>query len=910
MYKKYLTTKNIVAFSVFLISFIVFLLTFQRTVPYWDCGEFIATAATMGVPHPPGAPMFTLLGRIFTMLPFGDNPAIRMNFISVLSSSLTVMFLFLIITEILLLWKKELNSLGDKILVYGSAAIGALAYSFSDSFWFNAVEAEVYATSMLFFSGVVWLGLKWFILPDRPGLEKYILLVAYLMGLSIGVHQLSLLAFFFIAWLVYFKETENVNLNNFIIFCISAPLIFFVIYPGIVEWLPAMLDGTIEKPIKATDSDFIRILPFLITAGVIYGIYYTQKHKKKVLNLAFSSFLLILLGYTTYIIVILRAHDNPPLNMGNPSTTQAFVDFMERKQYGEQPSIFKRRTRQEPEYQRNYKKYSSDWDFFWRYQLGHMYWRYFGWNFIGRAGDIQDAPVVLFENVEGWAKMKGWPQKYYAIPLIVGLLGLFYHVRRDWKTFFAFVSLFLVSGVGLIVFFNVPEPQPRERDYFVVGSFFVFAFWIGIGTFFISEFLKNSFKKEYVLNVGIAILALIIPVNMLYQNYHTHDRSLNYAAWDSAYNMLQSCKKDAILFTAGDNDTYPLWYLQNAEGIRRDIRIVNLSLINVDWYILQQKNDEPFGAKKVPISFSDEDIKYLSETYFSELPPQPVKMPPVPKEKWEEFGIKDSSQIKDLTFTMKPFAELQGRSVIRLQDLMIMNIVLTNKWERPIYFALSGNPSDRIGLDEYLQMQGMALEIVPVKRSPGDRYNMNLPIVEKQLLAENVTPSKDYQLGFIFHNYNNPNLNIEEQAQDMIDTYRAIYAMVARQYIGIDQEKVKKFLSVMSERFPHSVMPFNFNLLLDIVDMTNQLTDRSVFNHYSSIAEEEVNKQLKSKPDDPELLNVLAWIYERRNEYKKAIDIYNRFLKVTPNDQNLIGRIKYLETLMNKNSNDSLKNNN
>ena len=194
MYKKYLTTKNIAAFSVFLISFIVFLLTFQRTVPYWDCGEFIATAATMGVPHPPGAPFFTLLGRIFTMLPFGDNPAIRMNFISVLSSSLTVMFLFLIITEILLLWKKELNSLGDKILVYGSAAIGALAYSFSDSFWFNAVEAEVYATSMLFFSGVVWLGLKWFILPDRPGLEKYILLVAYLMGLSIGVHQLSLLA--------------------------------------------------------------------------------------------------------------------------------------------------------------------------------------------------------------------------------------------------------------------------------------------------------------------------------------------------------------------------------------------------------------------------------------------------------------------------------------------------------------------------------------------------------------------------------------------------------------------------------------------------------------------------------------------------------------------------------------------
>ncbi len=656
MLKKYLTTKNIITLSVFLVSIIVYLLTFQRTVPYWDCGEFIATAATMGVPHPPGAPFFTLLGRIFTMLPIGDNPAIRMNFLSVLSSALTVMFLFLIITEVLTLWKKQLSSLGDEIMVYGSAIIGSLAYSFSDSFWFSAVEAEVYAASMLFFSAIVWLGLKWFAIPDKPGLEKYLIFAAYLMGLAIGIHQLSLLAFFFIAWLVYFKETERINMSNFLLFCIAAPLVFFVIYPGIVEWFPSMLDGTIDKPVKVTDSGFLKILPFLLILGVIYGVYYTQKHKKKILNIGFISFLLIVLGYTTYVVVFLRAHDNPPLNMGNPSTTQSFVDFMERKQYGEQPSIFKRRTRQEAEYQKNYRKYTSDFDFFWRYQLGHMYWRYFGWNFIGRAGDIQDAPVALFKDVEGWSKMKGWPNKYYAIPLLIGLIGLFYHVRRDWKTSLAFISLFLVSGVGLIVFFNVPEPQPRERDYFVVGSFFVFAFWIGIGVFQIVETLRAGLKKEYAAPIGIGILALAIPVNMLIQNYHTHDRSLNYAAWDSAYNMLQSCKKDAILFTAGDNDTYPLWYLQNAEGVRRDIRIVNLSLINVDWYILQQKNDEPFGAKKVPISFKDEEIKYLSDTYFSELPPQPVKLPPVPKERWADFGIADSSQMTNISISMKPFA--------------------------------------------------------------------------------------------------------------------------------------------------------------------------------------------------------------------------------------------------------------
>ena len=495
MLKKILTTKNLTALAVFIISLFVYILTFQRTVPYWDCGEFIATAATMGVPHPPGAPLFTLLGRFFTLLPIGDNPAIRMNFFSALSSAITVMFLFLIITEILLLWKKEVKSIGDQIVVFGSAVIGALAYSFSDSFWFSAVEAEVYAASMLFFSGIVWLGMRWFKIPDKPGLEKYLLFVAYLMGLSIGIHQLSLLAFFFIAWLVYFKETQEIKMSNFLGFCVAAPFIFFVIYPGIVEWIPSMFDGSMDKPIKIQDSGLLKILPFLLVAGAVYGVYYSNKHKKKILNLAFLSVIFIVLGYTTYIVVILRAHDNPPLNMGNPSSTQSFVDFMERKQYGEQPSIFKRRTRQEADYQKNYQKYTSDFDFFWRYQLGHMYWRYFGWNFVGRAGDLQDAPVVLFKDVEGWSKMKGWPQKYYAIPLLLGLIGLFYHIRRDWKTSFAFISLFLVSGVGLIIFFNVPEPQPRERDYFVVGSFFVFAFWIGIGVFSIVEAIKNLMKK-------------------------------------------------------------------------------------------------------------------------------------------------------------------------------------------------------------------------------------------------------------------------------------------------------------------------------------------------------------------------------------------------------------------------------
>jgi hypothetical protein len=900
MLKKYLSTKNIIALVILLISMVVYLLTFQRTVPFWDCGEFIAVAATMGVPHPPGAPFFTLLGRIFTMLPFGSNPAIKVNFISVLSSALTVMFLYLIIVEVLMILKKELTATTDKILVFGSATIGALAYSVSDSFWFNAVEAEVYAASLLFFSCIVWLGLKWYTIPDRPGIEKYLIFIAYLMGLSIGVHQLSLLAFFFIAWLIYFKEIDKITMTNFFLFCIITPFAFFVIYPGIVEWIPAMLDGTIEKPIAVSNSSFLKIFPFLLVLVAIYGVYYTNKQNKKILNILFLSFLLIVLGYTTYISVFLRARDNPPLNMGHPSETQAFVDYMERKQYGEQPPLFKRRTKTDAIYQQNYRKYTSDFDFFWRYQLGHMYWRYFGWNFIGRAGNIQDAPVVLFKNFEDWSTMKGWPQKYYAIPLIIGLMGLFFHIKREWKTSLAFISLFLVTGIGLIIFFNVPEPQPRERDYFVVGSFFVFAFWIGLGVYYVTEFFKEAFNKENYIYAGIAIFALSIPVNMFIQNYHTHDRSLNYVAWDSAYNMLQSCKPNAILFTAGDNDTYPLWYLQNAEGIRRDIRIVNLSLINIDWYILQQKNDEPFGAKKVPINLTDRQVKSFSEGYIVDLPPQPVKMPAVPKEKWSEYGITDPSQIENLYFTMKPFAEYQGRQVVRLQDYIIYNIVITNKWERPIYFALSGPSNEKIGLDEYLEIQGMTMEIVPVNKKIVSFAATNLELMDQHLLTENIVPSENYQPGFIFHNTDNPSLNIEEQAQDIISTYRAIYVMVAREYlVSNNPNKATQYLYMVTKRFPHEIFPARFDLLSEMIYLTDQLNDKNLFDYYCELILYETEKRLANNSIDASVLSVVAWIYEKQNEYTKALEVYNKMLLQFPDDQNLIVRINYIQNLLN-----------
>jgi hypothetical protein len=486
----------------------------------------------------------------------------------------------------------------------------------------------------------------------------------------------------------------------------------------------------------------------------------------------------------------------------------------------------------------------------------------------------------------------------YAIPFIIGLFGLFYQVRKDWKLSFAFISLFLVSGVGLIVFFNVPEPQPRERDYFVVGSFFMFAAWIGIGASGIAEFLKNTLKKNYVPPVILGLIVLAVPVNMLFQNFHVHDRSLNYAAWDSGYNMLQSCKKDAILFTAGDNDTYPLWYLQNAEGIRRDIRIINLSLVNIDWYVLQLKYGEPFGAKRVPITISDADIKEMGTVYLAALPPQPVNLPPVPKSKWEEYGITDTNQISDLTFTIPTISQVRGQKVMRMQDAVIFNILQNANWERPIYFALTSG-ADRIGTDSFMELQGMTLELTPIKKKTGGGYRLNQKVLAEQLLSDNVQPSKDFQRGFIFHNYNNPNINMEEQAQEMVDgIYRALYVMTARQLSVVDKEKSKKYIETMEKRMPYSILPIRYDLLLDIFDIAVYLNDEEKIKYYSAFAESETLKKLARNPRDVESMSVLTMIYERIGQYEKALGIYNRYLEINPNDPSVKNRIATIQSIM------------
>ncbi|HXG00512.1 MAG TPA: DUF2723 domain-containing protein, partial [Bacteroidota bacterium] len=375
--------------------------------------------------------------------------------------------------------------------------------------------------------------------------------------------------------------------------------------------------------------------------------------------------------------------------------------YLGREQYGDAP-ILQRRYSQEPQHQGMYTNYTSDLDFLIRYQLNHMFFRYVGWNYIGQAGDEQDSGVTAKDTL--------------GIPFLVGLFGLWWQFKKDWKMGLVFVVMFIVLGPILALYQNQQEPQPRERDYFYVGAFYVFSLWIGVGIVGIIDLLRR-WRSSMALPLSAAsvlIFAAAIPANMIRINYHEHDRSGNYVAWDYSYNMLQTCEPDAILFTNGDNDTFPLWYLQDVEGIRRDVRVVNLSLINTSWYIKQMKQKPYYPeAKPVPISLTDREIETIGPIQFQE---RRLSLP-VPRDVYARYGVTDTAEINKgkIEFTMRPTLQFGNISAIRVQDILVQDIIFTNKWQRPIYFAVTCSPDSKIGLDEYLWFNGLAWRLEPRK---------------------------------------------------------------------------------------------------------------------------------------------------------------------------------------------------
>jgi hypothetical protein len=808
---------------VMLISLAAYLKTISPTVVFWDVGEFCAAAFSLQVPHPPGAPLFLLLARLSSMIPIFSDIAVRMHILSGLGSALSCLFLYLISVRFIVMWRGIPETTYDKTVVYASAAIGTLSLAFSKTFWFNAVEAEVYGLSMLFVSAIVWLGLRWYERAELESGDRYLLFIAYIIGLSVGVHLLAILTVFVVMLLIYYRFNEF-SFTSLFKFGIGAMIVFGIIYPGIVKELPSMLDGEIG----GSRSEIYSLVPMAALVAAGFGIYYSYKRRQRVLNVALLSFVLIVLGYSTYTMVYIRANAHPPMNENDPSTTARLVSYLNREQYGSAPLI-NRRWDNEPEKRRASDAYTSDWDFFFRYQLNHMYWRYHMWNYVGVAGDEKEA---------------GWSAKdFYFVPLLLGFFGAWYHWKKDWKMASVATALFVIMGLALVVYFNMQEPQPRERDYFYVGSFLVFSMWIGIGVLGIVDLLRErvaALNNSQVVSYGILALGfLFVPANMLRVNYKEANRSGNYVAWDYSYNLLQSCEQDAILFTNGDNDTFPLWYLQDVEGVRRDIRIVNLSLLNTNWYIKQLKHERPYGSLQVPISTPDLEIERIQMVPFKprvmELPtsPEVVKLY-VPE---AQTATIDTSITKSgvLRWFMPHSLDYGTVKAIRAQDIMVYDIIRTSNWRRPIYFAMTVSDDGKIGLKDYMQLRGLAFKFVPHK---SQQYWSNLKedAMYGHLMTDVKEPLKTPAIGFRWRGLQDSTTYFDEDVRRLMSNYRNAFLSLAIYYSNVanQPQKAPPLLDRMEQIIPRNVMPMEPRLKFDIATFYTLSGDKEKFRQYTT----------------------------------------------------------------------------
>ena len=870
------TLNRYIAAVVFLITITNYISSMPPTVVFWDVPEHAAASYAVQVQHPPGSPLLVLVMRVASMIPTSHDIAVRMILINAIVSALNVMFLYLIIIRLFLYWKEEPKSLVEKIFFYSPAVIGSLALTFSTTFWFNSVELETRNTSLFFTVLIIWLSFVWHERADTKGSDRYLLMIAYLVGLASGVHIHGMLGFFVAIMVVYFhsyKKTlrEFFTSTDFIKFGIVGSLIFWTAYPGVIQWLPAMLD----KQVFGIESPLWRYGAYGIVGFAVYLVYYFSKKHMRIPYLVAFSFVLIVLGFTTYTTVYIRANAHPPINENNPSDMPRLVQYLERQQYGETP-LFNRRFSQEPDKIQNFKKYSSDLDYLWRYQISHMYLRYLGWNFIGKDGDAQDTGILF--------------SQLYGIPFLIGLFGLYYHWKKDEKRALIVTAFFLLTGVFLAVYFNMQEPQPRERDYFFVYSFLAFCIWIAMGVLALAEYARKELKIKRPELAGYAALAfslIMVPGNMLRTNYHMMSRHGHYLAWDHSYNLLQSVEKDAILITNGDNDTFPLWYLQDVEGIRRDVRVVCLSLLNTDWYILQLKNERPYGAKKVPISLPDNQINGIMP-----IPYQPRVMDlPVPlwaKEGWdpEKADSAGGNKVVDtLKFYMPNTLQFGNVKGLRVQDVMVYDIIRTSNWQRPVYFAITVQDDSKIGLQNYLEVHGLAMKVVP-HRSQNAWMNIDENVMQKDLFTDVKTPSKTPAYGFRWRGLQDPTVHLDENQRGLLRNYRqafygyAVYALDVKN----DPKHAAAILDRMEEVLPHKIHPLEVDLKSRIASIYEMAGDTAKAKEYSEEVVQELAPEIE-KGETQGLMQRNAYLmllqaYEASGDYNRAKVLLDTIRKV------------------------------
>ncbi len=1011
---------KILGWVVFLISLTTYWLTVEPTASFWDAGEYIATSANLEVGHPPGAPLYQMMGAFFASFASdASQVAFMVNLMSVFASAFTIMFMFWSI--VLLLFKisgpQESLSTSNKVAVLGSAFVGSLAFTFTDSFWFSAGEAEVYAMAACIMAILFYLGLRWERDMFEPRGNRWLILISFVIGLSFGVHFMGLLTIPALGFLYFFKNYEKITIPNFIIANIAVVAVLMFIFKFLLPYTltffaasEVFFTNTIGLPFNS--GTVIALL--IIIAAFYFGIQYTRKKHYFQLNTLFLCILFILIGFSSWTMLPIRANANTVINENSPDNARELLAYYNREQYGEShlfygPQFTEMYSGLDPEnpykddkpnYEKdeesgkyiivndyknarqnlddehkavlprmwstqhaaNYMQFTGPLDFtvkqeyqdqeqllqaiaefrknyalgrvdledyhsflsqfsqyldvekpsfgsnigyLLEYQMGYMYWRYFMWNFVGRQNDVQgqysdlngnwlsgikfidEMRLGSQDNLPSDVKNNKARNTYYFLPLILGLIGIIFQFKRDKKMFWVLTVFFLFTGIALKIYLNERPFEPRERDYALVGSFYVFAIWIGFGVYAIFNKLKEFIKPKFAAPFAIAVTFLAVPTILAAENWDDHDRSNRYSALAMAKMYLDSVDENAILFTIGDNDTFALWYAQQIEGYRRDVRIINTSLFATDWYIDQMKR-KAWESDPIPSQLEHKQYRAGTNEFVmhqevttdtmniknwmnwiasdnpgtqgqlqsgqtvNTFPTKSIRIP-VNKENALKYGIVKPENADEIVDNI--FIELEG-NVIYKNRLLMLDIIANNDWKRPIYFTGgSFGDDDYLWMKDHLQLDGVAYKLVPIQTpiNPRTPYDMG-----------RVDPDKMYEIvqGWDWGNMGSPDIYHDPETRKNSITYRSNLARLVEALLQQgDEEKAEEILDLAMENMPVDYFGY-YSLLEPFID------------GYFEVGEPEKAKALWEKVVEKYQENLLfysGWDEDRQFEYADNI---------------------------------------
>lgn len=887
---------NLTGWAVFTIALIVYWISMEPTASYWDCGEFIAVSYKLEVPHPPGAPLFLLIGRMFSFLSFGDETKVAywINFSSVLAGAFTSLFLFwstVLFGRKLMQVRTAADLTTDRTWVLmGAGIVAALTFTFCDSAWFSNVEAEVYAMSSFFTAFVVWAMLKWDLIEDESKANRWLILIFYMMGLSIGVHLLNLVTIPALALIYYFKKYEPGRWGVVLTMMVSLVIIFFInnlIIPG----LPTMAGGFEVFFVNSIGLPFgsgVIVFALMLLAALVYGIRYAQKKNRPILNTFLLATTFILIGYSSYAMILIRANFNPPINENDPSDVMSFVRYLKREQYGSRPlfygqyftaqlegydegeaiyvqgedkyeitdrkisyryspqdqTILPRIWSTDPQHQQVYrdllglqegekpKFFSDNLYYMFSHQIRWMYLRYFFFNFAGRESDNQNAdwigPLQWFEKLpDALAENKG-RNNFFMIPLILGIVGMFYQSVTNTKNFVVVALLFVLTGVALVIYLNSPPTEPRERDYIYTGSYYAFSFWVGFAVIALSELFTRAVKNLRIAGVAATLICLSAPALMASQGWDDHDRSRRYFSVDSAVNYLQSCAPNGILFTGGDNDTFPLWYSQEVEGVRTDVRVVVLSYYNTDWYVYQTMR-QTYESEPFPYTLTKENYRQGGPNDY--LPFYDAKINSVDLKQYLELLKKDHKGLrlyasanavptkelilkvdvakvramgivpKELDSLIVPEMRLRLRgNGLEKKDLAMLDVLATSDWERPLYVNNTSLAQFNVDLSPFVVQEGNAYRILPVLNP-----NPQSELVNTEASYQNMVEK------FQFRNLDDPTIYYSPDYRSFVQNHRSsINSLAAALITRGDSARAREVLLFSIDRMPDAGVPYDY----------------------------------------------------------------------------------------------------